>query len=397
MLPDMPARDRALAVLVAVLWGLNFTAIHLQLEQFPPFLLVALRFALIAVPTVLLVRRPAAPWRWVLLYGLGFGVLQFLFLYLAMDSGMPTGLASLVLQSSAPFTVVLAAALLRERISARQGLGVAVAVVGLGGIALHRAGLDGGATLLPVVLTLCGGLGWAVGNLGNRLAMRAAPGEPLRLLLWMSVVPPLPMLAASLVVEGPERIAASFEGLASTQGLLAIGGLLYTVLVGTLLGSGLWTALMGRHPSSTVAPFSMLVPVVGIAASWLLLREPTPLVEIAWGAIVVGGVLLGSTRGVPPWWPGRSREPTTGQPTTGEPASAQPGTVQTVTGQPTTVQRATGRPATGQPATGTTSAVATAATPSPRPVSPSPSVVVADSVTGAPAADDSAASASARR
>lgn len=353
----MTARDRALAVLVAVLWGLNFTAIHLQLEQFPPFLLVALRFALIAVPTVLLVRRPAAPWRWVLLYGLGFGVLQFLFLYLAMDSGMPTGLASLVLQSSAPFTVVLAAALLRERITARQGVGVAVAVVGLGGIALHRAGLDGGATLLPVVLTLCGGLGWAVGNLGNRLAMRAAPGEPLRLLLWMSVVPPLPMLAASLVVEGPERIAASFDGLATTQGMLAIGGLLYTVLIGTLLGSGLWTALMGRHPSSTVAPFSMLVPVAGIAASWLLLREPTPLVEIAWGVVVVGGVLLGSTRGAPRWWPGGSR----------------------------------------QPATGTTSAVATAATPSPRPVSPSPSVVVADTVTGAPAADDSAASASARR
>ncbi len=392
MLRDMPARDRALAVLVAVLWGLNFTAIHLQLEQFPPFLLVALRFALIAVPTVVLVKRPAAPWRRVLLYGLGFGVLQFLFLYLAMDSGMPTGLASLVLQSSAPFTVVLAAALLRERISARQGLGVAVAVVGLGGIALHRAGLDGGATLLPVVLTLCGGLGWAVGNLGNRLAMRAAPGEPLRLLLWMSVVPPVPMLAASLVVEGPERIAASFEGLATTQGLLAIGGLLYTVLIGTLLGSGLWTALMGRHPSSTVAPFSMLVPVAGIAASWLLLREPTPLVEIAWGAVVVGGVLLGSTRAVPSWWPGVSRQPRAGQPATDEPVAGQPATGALVARQPETGARVA-----GQPATGTTSAVATAATPSPRPVSPSPSVVVAETVTGAPAADDSAASASARR
>lgn len=357
----MPARDRALAVLVAVLWGLNFTAIHLSLEQFPPFLLVALRFAVIAVPTVLLVRRPTAPWRWVLLYGAGFGVLQFLFLYLAMDSGMPTGLASLVLQSSAPFTVVLASALLRERISARQAVGVAVAVLGLGGIAVHRAGLDGGATLLPVLLTLCGGLGWAVGNLGNRLAMRAAPGEPLRLLLWMSVVPPLPMLAASWVVEGPDRIAAAFDDLTSTRALLAVGGLLYTVLVGTLLGSGIWTALMGRHPSSTVAPFSMLVPVVGITASWLLLREPTPPVELVWGAVVVGGVLLGSTRGVPRW------------------------------------VRSVRRGRQGPQPVGTTSAVASAATPSPRPVRPSPSVVVAETVTGAPAADDSAASASARR
>lgn len=287
----MPLRHRLLAALVAVTWGLNFVAIHLSLQQFPPFLLVALRFAVIAVPTVLLVPRPRVAWRWVLGYGLGFGVLQFLFLYLAMDTGMPTGLASLVLQSSAPFTVLLAAALLRERLSPRQGLGVAVAVLGLGGIAVHRAGLDGGATLLPVVLTLCGGLGWALGNLANRQARTDAP---FRLVLWMSVVPPLPMLAVSLLVEGPDAVAASFRGLTSPTGLAALGGLAYTVLVATLVGTGLWTWLMTRHPSSVVAPFSMLVPVVGIAASWLVLREAVPPVELALGAVVVGGVLLGS-------------------------------------------------------------------------------------------------------
>lgn len=348
MLGTMPTRDRLIAAFVAVLWGLNFPAIHLSLEQFPPFFLVALRFALLAVPTLLLVPRPTAPWRWILLYGLGFGVLQFVFLYLAMSSGMPTGLASLVLQSSAPFTVLLAGVFLRERITARQGAGILLAVAGLAGIAAHRAGLAGGATLVPVLLTLCGGLGWAVGNLGNRRAMQAQPGEPLRLLLWMSVVPPLPLLALSLVVEGPAEIAGSFQGLGSTQGLLALGGLFFTVVVATLVGTGLWTALMGRHPSSTVAPFSMLVPVVGIGASWLLLRERTSPTELAWGALVLAGVLLGSL-------PRRQAVVTA------------------------------------------TSAVAIAATPSPRPVSPSPSVVVAETLTGAPTATESAASASARR
>ncbi|MGN8245089.1 EamA family transporter [Cellulomonas soli] len=342
----MPLRDRLLAVTVAVCWGLNFLAIHLSLAQFPPFFLVALRFALLAVPTVLLVPRPAVAWRWILGYGVGFGVLQFVFLYLAMDTGMPTGLASLVLQSSAPFTVLLAGVLLRERFTARQAVGIGLAVIGLGGIAVHRAQLDGGATLLPVLLTLCGGLGWAFGNLANRQAR--AP-EPLRLTLWMSVVPPVPMLALSLATEGPAQIADSLSGLGTRQGLLALAGLLYTVLVATLLGSGLWTALMARHPSSVVAPFSMLVPVVGIGTSWLVLREPTPLVEIVLGTLVVGGVLLGSSR------------------------AAQ-----------------TGR-------TGTTSAEAMPATPSPRPVSPSPSDVVAETLTGAPAAADSTLSASARR
>jgi O-acetylserine/cysteine efflux transporter len=290
----MPLRDRLLALAVAVIWGLNFPAIHLSLAQFPPFLLVALRFALIAVPTLLLVPRPAVPWRWVLGYGAGFGVLQFLFLYLAMDTGMPTGLASLVLQSSAPFTVVLAGVLLHERLSARQLAGVGLAVAGLGGIALHRAGLGGGATLLPVVLTLCGGLGWALGNLCNR---QARTDEPFRLMLWMTVVPPLPMLAVSLLVEGPEAIATSLTTLGSARGALALGGLAFTVVVATVVGSGIWTWLMSRHPSSTVAPFSMLVPVVGIGASWLAFDEPVYAVELLCGAVVVAGVLLGSGGG----------------------------------------------------------------------------------------------------
>lgn len=351
----MPPRDRLLALVVAVLWGLNFPAIHLSLQHFPPFFLVALRFTLIAVPTLLLVPRPAVRWRWLLGYGVGFGVLQFAFLYLAMDVGMPTGLASLVLQSSAPFTVALGAVLLHERLTARQVAGTGLAILGLGGIAVVRADLGGRAMLLPVLLTLCGGLGWALGNLSNR---RAASDSPWRLMLWMSVVPPVPMLALSLVVDGPHAIGRSLTNLTDPTTLPALGGLVYTVVVATLAGSGIWTALMARHPSSTVAPFSMLVPVVGIGASWLLLREPTSVAELALGGLVVAGVLLGSTRG------SRSRS------ALGQRRGAEPQAV------------------------GTTRAVATAATPSPRPVRPRPSVVVADTVTGAPAAADSAASAS---
>lgn len=290
---DVPPRDRALACLVAVLWGVNFPATELALAQFPPLLLVALRFALVAVPTVLLVPRPQVPVRWLVGYGVGFGVLQFLFLYTAMDVGMPPGLASLVLQSSAPFTVLLGALLLRERLTPRRAVGVGVAVAGLAGIAVHRAADDGGAPVAAVLLTLAGGLGWALGNLSSRLA---APPRPLHLVLWMSVVPPVPMAAASLLVEGPDRVVTALTtATASSTGLLALLGLAYVVLLATLVGSGLWTALMARHPSGVVAPFSMLVPVAGISSSWLLLGDRTPLVEVALGGLVVAGVLVAST------------------------------------------------------------------------------------------------------
>ncbi|MCK9794884.1 EamA family transporter [Isoptericola sp. 4D.3] len=286
----MPARHRLLAALVALLWGLNFIAIDASLQHFPPMFLVALRFALIAIPTVLLVPWPDVPVRWVVGYGLGFGALQFLFLYWGMAAGMPAGLASLVLQMSGPFTVLLGATFLRERVSGRQVLGILVAVGGLTLVAWQQAE---SATVVPFLLTLAGAFGWAIGNICNR---QAKPTSPLRLTLWMSVVPPLPMLALSLFVEGPEEIARSLTSWDDPAAVGAVVGLLYTVVVATVLGSGVWTWLMARHPAGVVAPFSMLVPVVGMTAAWLMLGERVTPLEGVGAVLVVGGVLFGSTR-----------------------------------------------------------------------------------------------------
>jgi O-acetylserine/cysteine efflux transporter len=286
----MLPRDRLLAALVAVLWGANFLAIHVGLQHFPPLFLAALRFAVIALPTVLFVPRPQVRLRWLLGYGLGFGTLQFLFLFVAMDVGMPTGLASLVLQASAPFTVVLGAVLLRERLTVAQGVGIGLAVLGLAAIAVARAQT---AALVPVLLTLAGALGWALGNLCSRLA---APPNPLHFTLWMSVVPPVPLLAASWVVEGP---AAGWDALRAAVTPSGIPGLLavaYIAVLATVLGSGIWTALMRRHPAGVVAPWSLLVPVVGMGLAALVLGERPSVVELVAAAVIIGGVLLGTPR-----------------------------------------------------------------------------------------------------
>lgn len=284
-------RDRVLAAVVAVLWGINFLATDFGLRQFPPLLMVALRFAVLAVPTLLFVPRPRVRWRWLIGYGLGFGTMQYAFLYLAMRDGMPAGLASVVLQASAPFTVLLGALFLGERLSRGQLGGIALAVVGLGLIVWSRAQL---AVALPVLLTLAGGLGWAIGNVCNR---QARPDDAVRFTLWMSIVPPLPMLALSLLVEGPDADLHALTTLATPTGWLALAGLTYIVVPATIVGAGIWTTLMRRYPAGVVAPFSLLVPVVGIAAAWLVLGErPTP-TELLGAAAVIVGVLLGSRSG----------------------------------------------------------------------------------------------------
>ena len=284
----MPLRHTLLAVTVALIWGINFLAIDASLQQFPPFLSVALRFAVIALPTILFVRRPRVRTRWLLGYGLGFGILQFLFLYWGMAAGMPTGLASLVLQASAPFTVVLSAVFLRERLSGIQVAGILVAVAGLALVGWSRGAH---AALLPFLLTLAGAFGWAIGNVCNR---QAQTHEPMRFTLWMSTVVPVPMLVVSLAADGPHAIAASLTTLGTRTGLTALAGIAFTAVVATIIGSGLWSWLMARHPASAVAPFSLLVPVVGISSAWLVLGERPRPVELLGAAVIIAGVALGS-------------------------------------------------------------------------------------------------------
>ncbi|MGY4103263.1 EamA family transporter [Nocardia sp. R16R-3T] len=290
----MTNRDRVLGLTVVVLWGLNFIAIRVGLNHFPPFFFAALRFAVIAVPVLMFVPRPQVPLRWLLLYGIGFGILQFAFLFTAMRASMPTGLSALVLQSSAPFTVVLGALFLRERLRMTQLLGIAVAVAGIVVIGLDRAQH---AALLPVLLTLAGGLSWAFGNVGSRLAAASGDVNPLHLTLWMTVVPPIPMFALSAVVEGPTTGLRALTDVASPSGWHALLGLAYIVALGTIAGSGLWTYLMSRYPASTVAPISLLVPVVGILAAQAAFGEdPTPL-SLLGGAVVIAGAFAATKVG----------------------------------------------------------------------------------------------------
>ena len=281
----MQRSDRLLALAVPVLWGLNFPATFYALQHYPPFLAVALRFTLLAIPTILLVPRLQVRAIWLIGTGFGLGFLQFGFLYVGMAAGMPPGLASLVLQAQAPVTMLLAALLLGERLTARRGAGVGIAVLGLAFIGAHRAQA---ASWVPVALTLLAALGWAIGNLCSRLAR---PPKPLHLTMWMSVVPPVPMFLLSFAVEGP-LIGPALSSALTREALPANLGLLYIVVCASILGYGIWNTLIARHSASAVAPWSMLVPVVGVLSSWVAFGEAPAAVELAAGLLVVGGVLI---------------------------------------------------------------------------------------------------------
>lgn len=100
----MTRKDGLLALLVVVVWGLNFVVIKLGLHNMPPLMLAGLRFMLVAFPALLFVARPAIPLRLLLGYGLTISFGQFAFLFCAIGLGMPAGLASLGKPSSPSFS-----------------------------------------------------------------------------------------------------------------------------------------------------------------------------------------------------------------------------------------------------------------------------------------------------
>lgn len=277
----MPLKDLLLALVVIVAWGVNFVVIKVGLDGLPPMLLGALRFALVAFPAVLLVKRPQLPWRWLIAYGATISLGQFAYLFEAMGNGMPPGLASLVLQSQAFFTLFFAAIFLGERLRAASVLGLLVAA---GGLAL--IGSENGASVpfFALLLTLCAAAMWAMGNIITR---RFSNIDLVALVIWGGLVPPLPFLALSWWLEGPERIESSLRGI----GWSSVLALAYLAFIATMLGYSLWSHLLSRYPAGKVAPFSLLVPVVGLSSSALLLDERlTPLQ--GWGALLVMAGLL---------------------------------------------------------------------------------------------------------
>ena len=278
-------RDMALAFIVIVVWGVNFAVIKLGLVGMPPLLLVAMRFVLAAFPALLFLRPPKVPLRLYLSFGLTMSVGQFAFLFTAIHVGMPSGLASLVLQAQAFFTLVLTALWLKEKWHGNQLAGLVLAA---GGLMLIGSAHGVSMPLAGFLLTLAAAFMWACGNLVSRAVGRYGPMNQLAFVVWASLVPPLPLLALSWFMEGPEAMSAALQNI-SVQTLMALA---YIAWASTLFGYSAWNLLMSRYPVNRIAPFTLLVPLVGLSTGWFVFGETLKPVHFSGGALLMIGLLV---------------------------------------------------------------------------------------------------------
>ena len=271
-----------LALALIFIWGFNFVVIHEGLREIPPITLCVIRFLLAAFPAVFFIRRPDVPWRVIIAYGMTMFVLQFAFLFGGMSLGISPGLSSIALQLHVFVTMILAVLLLGERPNAAQ---IAGALLALGGMALIGLHLGGEVSLPGLAGVLLAAVAWGVANV---MVKRMGRIDMFALVVWGSLVAPLPLFGLALAVEGPDRMWAAVTGMT----WLGAGAAAYIVYPVTLFGFSFWGWLLARYPAATVVPLTLLVPIVGIGSSAIVLGEKLQGWKITAALLVMAGLCI---------------------------------------------------------------------------------------------------------
>lgn len=278
----MKPLDILLALIVVLIWGFNFVVIQIGLQGLPPLLFSALRFLCAALPLVFFFKRPAIGWKLLIGYATFQFAIQFMLLFSGMKLGFPPGLASLVIQLQAFFTIGLAVLMLGERPLVTQLCGALIAFAGMGLVAIH---LQATATVIGFVMVVGAGFSWGVANI---LTKKIGKVNPLALVAWGSLLATPPLILSSLLVEGP----AAWVHAASSLSWITVGAILFQSYPNTIFGFGIWSVLIRRYPTATIAPFSLLVPVAGMVSAALVLGEPLQWWKITACILVLLGLAL---------------------------------------------------------------------------------------------------------
>jgi len=277
----MKLKDIILVLLVILIWGANFTVIKIGLEEIPPVLFSALRFAIVAIPAVFFIPFPKTSFWNVLGVGIFLGVIKFSLLFISMDVGVSAGLASLLLQAQVVFTIVLSVFIFKEEIKKNQLIGIVIAVLGFSMFFFTN---EGNLTVIGLVLILFAGIFWAISNL---IMKNMKNVDLLHFMVWVSLIPPIPLAILSYFMENSDPISLLLD--TSIELWIAV---LYTGFISTLLAFAIWGYLLKTYTAATVTPFALLIPVVGMLVSSIFLNEKLGLIEIVGSATVMLGLIV---------------------------------------------------------------------------------------------------------
>lgn len=270
------------ALLVVAIWGFNFVVIKIGLKEITPLTLCFVRFFLASIPAVFLVKKPAAPMKMIICYGLLMFAIQFALLFTGMRLGMTAGLASLLLQTQVFFTILFAVVFMGEKPSIWQICGALISFVGIAIVGLN---VGGNYSVPGFFLVIAAAVSWGAGNIVSKKIGRV---NMFSLVVWGSLVSWPPLLLMAVMLDGSDKIIYELQNLS----WLSLGSVAYIVYLSTLFGFVGWSWLLSRYPVTTIAPFTLLVPIFGMLSSFLVLGEDLQFWKILAALLVIFGLCI---------------------------------------------------------------------------------------------------------
>ncbi|MBB5507646.1 DMT family transporter [Paraburkholderia atlantica] len=276
----MEAIHIAAALLVPLLWGFQFAVVKAGLTVLPPLFFAGLRFAVIAAILIPFVARIRGPEIWpIFLISCFMGGVNFACSYIGLTQS-PAGIAGIANQLWTPFTLMLAWPMLGEKSSARMVIGVGLALCGVV-LSIADPGLK--ISAIPTLFLIASAFGLAMGNV---LARKFGPFDPVRLFAWVSFFTAFQLLGLSMIVEGGQIEALQR---ASSSEWLAFA---FTVILGGIAAFTIWFWLIARFSMARVAPYALLQSFFAIGAGVAFRHEPITPTLILGAIICVSGVAL---------------------------------------------------------------------------------------------------------
>lgn len=279
----MKLRDFGLLFALMALWGLNFSVIKLGVNSVHPLVLTALRFSFAVFPLIFFIKKPDVPWRYLIAYGLSFGVGVWGLTTLSIGAGVSAGMASLLLDMSVVSSLLVGWLCLNETITRNKLLGAGLALLGL---ILIMSAEGGSVTGKGLVLVLMASMFWSINGL---IVKRANTKAIFAFNIWGMLFAPLPLLLLAVIFEGTQVVTE----LPNQFTQWTLFSVLFQAYPTTLLGYWFWNKMIMKYSVSTVAPMTLLVPVFGILGGYWFYDESIETSQIIAAVLILLGLFVG--------------------------------------------------------------------------------------------------------
>ncbi|SUD90825.1 EamA family transporter [Psychrobacter phenylpyruvicus] len=280
----MNLKEKLILLTIVLVWGANFMVIRWGLEDMHPFTFIFLRFLFTAIPLVFFLKKPDVSIGYVVIYGFALGIGVWGLVFLAVYQGMPSGMSSLILQTSPFLTILIALAVFKEVLATQQAVGVFVAFIGLLIICLFKSD---GFSITSLLLVL---LASVFMTLSQAIIKLAKPKDVVSFTVWSSLFIPLPVLALALLYAN--ITATDLSVLMQWPSLKGWIVVLFEAFIITIVGYSIFNRLITKHGLAVVTPYTLLIPISGLFFGWLAYDETLSEIEVMGSLLILAGLTL---------------------------------------------------------------------------------------------------------